>query len=210
MSYRVLSLAVIFAVGCEEAPMSTLDAPPPEADISEQLRGPAAKVDICHWDEDAGAFHIININGNAVDKHIANHGDGYPGTYYADADGDGYGDPAGAISDCPNPGTSDNADDCDDGDASVWDDCSVAERITDPGEAYGHHGACSGWNGCGNAQTCADWACQLDGASVAVSHDGGQSCQLYNVCHLFYSQGNIQWNWGNWCGVSGGSEIICE
>lgn len=39
----------------------------------------ADKVDICHFDEDTGTFSVINISGNAVDKHIANHGDKIPG-----------------------------------------------------------------------------------------------------------------------------------
>ena len=41
-------------------------------------------------------------------------------TWYADADGDGYGDPDSAVSDCnPGSGYTDNSDDCDDTDASV-------------------------------------------------------------------------------------------
>ena len=74
-----------------------------------------AKVDICHWDEGEGVFFVINISVNAADKHIANHGDVYPATWWADGDGDGFGDPAGATDPCPNAGFVDNAEDCDDG-----------------------------------------------------------------------------------------------
>ena len=37
----------------------------------------AAKVDVCHLD-DEGAYHLINVSGNALSAHIA-HGDGQPG-----------------------------------------------------------------------------------------------------------------------------------
>jgi hypothetical protein len=39
---------------------------------------PADKVDVCHHAAGAGAFHLINISGNAFDKHL-DHGDGQPG-----------------------------------------------------------------------------------------------------------------------------------
>ena len=68
------------------------------------------KVDICHFDADTELFHVINISSNAVDNHLANHGDSAPSTYYADQDGDGYGD-AATTDACPNPGFVDNSDD---------------------------------------------------------------------------------------------------
>lgn len=82
--------------------------------------------------------------------------------------------------------------------------------ITAPGEAYGHHGQCSGWNGCGDAATCALWACQINGYSNLVSYGENGPCTGFDNCHLFYSQGSIQWNWGNWCSVNGVSEIVCS
>ena len=39
---------------------------------------PAAKTDVCHYDADAGTFHLINISENAFAKHVE-HGDGMPG-----------------------------------------------------------------------------------------------------------------------------------
>lgn len=86
------------------------------------------KVDVCHQ-TGTGEYHLINISANAVDKHIANHGDSFPSTFYADADGDGFGDPSGATVTCPADGFVENADDCDDSDASV-----------SPGDSFG--GSC--------------------------------------------------------------------
>lgn len=36
------------------------------------------KIDICHFDLDYGVWKLINISGNAVDKHFENHDDGLP------------------------------------------------------------------------------------------------------------------------------------
>lgn len=41
--------------------------------------GPAPKVDVCHWDADAGTFLMINISENAFQAHV-DHGDGSPGS----------------------------------------------------------------------------------------------------------------------------------
>lgn len=38
----------------------------------------ATKVDVCHFDKDAGIFFMINISDNAYDSHVA-HGDAAPG-----------------------------------------------------------------------------------------------------------------------------------
>ncbi len=82
--------------------------------------------------------------------------------------------------------------------------------ITDNGEGYGFHGGCSGWNGCGDAKTCALWACQINGYPGVISYGRTDPCINYNVCHLFYSKTRIEWNWGNWCSIMGVSEIYCE
>ena len=75
------------------------------------------QVDICHFDEDSGFFRVISISSNAVDKHIANHGDSLPGTYFVDQDGDGFGDPSTTDA-CSNPGFVANGDDAFPTDAS--------------------------------------------------------------------------------------------
>lgn len=41
-------------------------------------RGPAEKVDVCHFSSGAEEFHLINVSGNALDAHLA-HGDKQPG-----------------------------------------------------------------------------------------------------------------------------------
>lgn len=65
---------------------------------------PQPKADICHFDRDAGLYHVINVSQNAVSTHLSQHGDVFPGTFFADVDGDGFGDPAGATDRCPNRG----------------------------------------------------------------------------------------------------------
>ncbi|MGV8169255.1 MAG: thrombospondin type 3 repeat-containing protein, partial [Candidatus Nanoarchaeia archaeon] len=82
--------------------------------------------------------------------------------------------------------------------------------ITAVGEAYGHHGYCSGWNSCGDAATCAQWACEINGYATMISYGRNGPCTGFANCHLFYSYGDIDWDWGNWCGVSGVSEIVCS
>jgi hypothetical protein len=91
---------------------------------------------------------------------------------------------------------------------------SVGVAITRPGEAYGHHGRCSGFNQCGDAATCALAACVDQGYTELVSYGDAKSCRQFNVCHLFYrfnSQPcNLHKNWGNWCDVAGVTDIVCK
>lgn len=42
--------------------------------LSRAAAGPAPKVDICHYDEDTGTYHLISVSGNALKAHEA-HGD---------------------------------------------------------------------------------------------------------------------------------------
>lgn len=78
----------------------------------------AGKRTICHYNGQ-GVPHEITISENAVPAHFANHGDHDLLSFYADNDGDGYGAGAAIRSCTPPGGTSTNADDCNDGDASV-------------------------------------------------------------------------------------------
>ena len=84
--------------------------------------------------------------------------------------------------------------------------------ITPDGEAYGHHGQCSGWNTCGDAGTCALWACQAQGYSELVSWETAKPCTQWNTCHLFYAgpNGGVDYNWGNGCAVMGVGGIRCR
>lgn len=95
------------------AAIATLAAP------ATVFAGKQAKQDICHWDADAELFKVISVSGNAVAKHMANHGDILPGTWFTDADGDGYGDAGAATDPCPNAGFVDNSNDCNDADAAI-------------------------------------------------------------------------------------------
>ena len=72
------------------------------------------KVEICHQDQDTGLFHAINISQKAADKHLANHGDAYPETQFADGDGDGYGNEFASDVACPTPGFVTDNTDCED------------------------------------------------------------------------------------------------
>jgi hypothetical protein len=78
----------------------------------------AGKRTICHYDGQ-GRAREITISENAVPAHFANHDDHDRNTYYADGDGDGHGAGAAILACTQPPGTSTNADDCNDGDAGV-------------------------------------------------------------------------------------------
>lgn len=82
-------------------------------------------------------------------------------------------------------------------------------RITAPGEAYGHQGDCAGWNGCGDAATCALWACMVNGYSGLVSYGTAAPCTAFDTCHLLDGSTSVQMDWGNFCDVMGVSEIDC-
>lgn len=78
------------------------------------------KVDICH-NTGSGSVVLLNISASAVASHLAKHGDFYPGTWYSDADGDGYGTDASATVACTAPaGTVDTGGDWNDADPSVY------------------------------------------------------------------------------------------
>lgn len=81
--------------------------------------------------------------------------------------------------------------------------------ITATGEAYGHHGNCSGWNGCGDAATCAQWACEVNGYEKVFSFGDQKPCTEFGNCNLFNYRGSVQKNWGNWCEVMGVTDIYC-
>lgn len=93
------------------------------------------KVDICH-NTGSGKVIQLSVASSAVAAHIANHGDTYPGTWYADADGDGYGTDASATVACVAPdGSTDTGGDPDDGDPTVYpgatDTCDGLDNDSD-------------------------------------------------------------------------------
>ena len=87
-----------------------------------------------------------------------------------------------------------------------------AVRITVPGEAYGHHGDCTGWNACGDAATCALFACIVNGYSDLVSYGASAPCTDWDACHLLDGVSSVQMDWGDaetTCAVMAVSEIDC-
>lgn len=95
---------------------------------SPALAGSTAKVDICHWN--ANSASVITVAASAVPAHFA-HGDSYPGVYYVDADGDGYGDALGGTDVCPNAGFAAEPTDCDDTDANVFPTNEESDDLVD-------------------------------------------------------------------------------
>ncbi len=95
----------------------------------------ADKVDICH-NTGSGAVLEISVATSAVAAHFAEHGDFYPGTWYTDEDGDGYGTDASATVACVSPpGTVSTGGDVDDDDPTVYpgaqDICDGVDNDTD-------------------------------------------------------------------------------
>lgn len=101
---------------------------------------------------------------------------------------------------------------CDCPDGTFGDTCASTGVMITNGDGYGHHGACSGWNDCGSADTCALWACQFKGYAKLVSFDQTGACNsgVFNTCHLFNSPNNLDQNWGSSCAVMGVGQITCS
>jgi len=85
----------------------------------------------------------------------------------------------------------------------------VGVRITAPGEAYGHQGSCSGWNGCGDAATCALWACLVNGYTDVVAWGAEAPCTQFTTCNLLDGPDVVEMDWGNFCDVMGVTDIDC-
>lgn len=86
-----------------------------------EMRGPKPKVTLCHnTGSETNPFVMIEVNENAVDAHIENHGDYLAFHVFVDGDGDGFGDGASIGLACEVlDGYSNNDSDCNDGDADV-------------------------------------------------------------------------------------------
>ena len=54
-------------------------------------KGPAPKVDVCHYSSDENGFHLINVSGNALEAHLA-HGDTQPGDVVPEMENHEYGE----------------------------------------------------------------------------------------------------------------------
>ena len=87
------------------------------------------QVDICHV-TGQGKVRLMSVNENAVPAHLG-HGDFFPVAFFADADGDGFGNAGVSVEDYTAPaGFVDNSDDCDDREPAVNPD---AEEILGDG-----------------------------------------------------------------------------
>ena len=82
--------------------------------------------------------------------------------------------------------------------------------------AFGHHGGCNSWNACGNAQNCANAACQLLHRTNAVRFQQGLCQDLArNIpggmdCDLFAAlPNNLDANWGNGCNIPVAYDVVC-
>ncbi len=84
-------------------------------------------------------------------------------------------------------------------------------KITGAGEAYGHHGSCGSWNGCGNAETCAQWACEINGFGTAVSYVATNCFALSDKdCQLFSEKDSVDCGWDMNCDVPVVTDIWCD
>jgi hypothetical protein len=56
-------------------------------------------------------------------------------------------------------------------------------------------------------------ACKANGFDTLVSYGDGKPCTQFNNCHLFNNVNSglsLDCNWGNWCDVSGVTDILCD
>ena len=96
------------------------------------------KVAVCHAGT-VDSVKMLNISINAEAAHL-DHGDWTPDTWYADEDGDGYGDAAVSADSCDQPeGFVANSSDLDDTNASITDGsygdyCEIAGICDDDGD----------------------------------------------------------------------------
>jgi deleted-in-malignant-brain-tumors protein 1 len=77
--------------------------------------------------------------------------------------------------------------------------------------AFGHHGSCETWNQCGDAQTCANAACRLNGYGDAVGFSEGRCLDVPGLdCNLFNGlPDNLDDQWPNGCNIPVAYDIDC-
>ena len=132
--------------------------------------------------------HVDNDCDNQVDEGLAQ-------TWYADTDGDGYGDPYSSINECdPGGGYVSNDEDCDDSDDQVHpgatehcddvdEDCdgSIDEGAVDMGTWF----ADSDGDGLGDAYS-SFTACDQPGGTVSNTDDCNDDFDFITVCDTVY------------------------
>jgi hypothetical protein len=124
----LLSLGALLAlaVGCDPEPDSKVDDTGPEPSLDADGDGYDAGDDCDDADPDVhpGAIELCNGIDDDCDAEVDEDASDVS-TWYADLDGDGFGDPEVAVSACEQAsGYVGNGDDCDDGDAAVNPDAT--------------------------------------------------------------------------------------
>jgi hypothetical protein len=83
---------------------------------------------------------------------------------------------------------------------------------------YGHHGACSGWNDCGDGAGCAAMTCNYYGYGIVVNfdeitHSVGGGCTDMQQWNLFNSPDALDEGWMtgncNSCNLQGVANVMC-
>ncbi len=141
------------------------------------IAAPPARMGVCHT-SNTGELVMLNVSGNALSAHLG-HGDVLPATYFADADGDLFGDGSAAVGACEQPaGHVTNDEDCDDTNSSVHPE---AEEVC--GDGIDNN--CDGMTDSEDIDVCgcpcfstqrvtsalADWASRTWTTSVASCYD---------------------------------------
>ncbi|MDP2305821.1 MAG: putative metal-binding motif-containing protein, partial [Pseudomonadota bacterium] len=167
-----LSLASVLFTGCRKEEVDVKDDPPVVNLVDADGDGFDEESD-CD-DADASAHPDATEVCDGVDNNCDGVVDeGVPGlTWYADADADGYGDLASAISACEAPaGTVAESGDCDDTDAA-WHPGAAEDDCTDPNDYN-----CDGSVGYADADADGFAACaECDDSSAAVSPAATEVC----------------------------------
>ena len=84
---------------------------------------------------------------------------------------------------------------------------------------FGHHGACEGWNDCGDGAGCANMACQYYGHEKAISwdeitHSPDGGCTQDQVWNLFNNPDSLDEGWYSNsqcsdCALNGVANVVC-
>jgi hypothetical protein len=76
---------------------------------------------------------------------------------------------------------------------------------------FGHHGTCETWNGCNDAETCADAACRFYGHGDAIAYNengcqdvAGLDCNLFNAL-----PDNLDDQWPGFCNIPVAWNVRC-